>query len=247
MRIFNRNIGWYDIRTKFKQILRSIFYLKTTRFLVCLIIYGYIWLVFLTSRKKYIGFDEVIQLANKKESIILSFWHNRIAIGPFIARRISKKSNNQYRFLSLSSKHGDGQFIGVIMGFFGFKNVAGSTVDKRKPGRGIDLSSMRNMVKDLKQGYGLGITPDGPKGPNQKINGHVIEIAKMSKAYIVPASYSSSRFIQFNSWDKFKLPLPFSKIVFLVGDVIDPNAQDIDKDSLEIIMNDLQDQSERLL
>lgn len=162
-----------------------------------------------------------------------------------MARHVSKKSKNNYEIMSLSSKHGDGKFIGIIMTMFGFKNISGSTQDGRKPGRGIDLKSMRDMIRELKKGTGLGITPDGPKGPNQKINSQIIDIAKISGANILPTSYSSSRFIQFNSWDKLRLPLPFSKVVFFAGEVQD-NFK-INNNDLENVMNDAQEKSEELL
>jgi lysophospholipid acyltransferase (LPLAT)-like uncharacterized protein len=45
-------------------------------------------------------------------------------------------------------------------------------------------------------------------------------MAKISGAAIMPVSYSCSRFIQFNSWDRFKMPLPFSTICFYCRDFI---------------------------
>ena len=67
----------------------------------------------------------------------------------------------------------------------------------------------------MKNSQAIGITPDGPRGPNQKINGEVINIARISGADILVVSYSSSKFKIFNSWDKFKLPLPFSKLAYI--------------------------------
>ena len=66
----------------------------------------------------------------------------------------------------------------------------------------------------------MGITPDGPRGPNQQVNGELINIARLAKAKIVAVSYSSSNFkIIQKSWDKFKIPLPFSKLCFVVDEL----------------------------
>jgi lysophospholipid acyltransferase (LPLAT)-like uncharacterized protein len=48
----------------------------------------------------------------------------------------------------------------------------------------------------------------------QKINGEVINIARISQAGIIATSYSTSRFKRLNTWDKFFIPLPFSTICF---------------------------------
>ena len=197
------------------------------------------------------GFDSTLPAIREKKPIIISFWHNRVAFSPFIARYLQKKAKTKYPFTTLSSKHGDGKFIGIIMNMFGFKNIAGSTKDNRKSSRGIDFRAMRDLIVTLKKGCGLGITPDGPKGPNQKINGQIIEVSKLSKAYILPLSYTSSRFIEFNSWDKFKLPLPFSKITFytegLMNFIDSKNDIEDDKKLLQDVMTRAQDESEKLV
>lgn len=197
------------------------------------------------------GFDPVIPAIRNKKPVIIAFWHNRVVFSPFIAGYLRRKAKNKYPFATLSSKHGDGKFIGIVMNMFGFKNISGSTKDNRKSSRGIDFRSMRNLIITLKNGCGMGITPDGPKGPNQKINGQIIEVAKLSKAYILPLSYTSSKFIEFNSWDKFKLPLPFSRIAFYTEGLMDfsgsKNPIEDDNKILEEAMNRVQDESENLV
>jgi hypothetical protein len=101
---------------------------------------------------------------------------------------------------------------------FGLVSIYGSTKDGRKSSRGIDFSSMRQILEGLKKGFSLGITPDGPRGPNQKINGEIINIARISGSTILAMSYSCSRFKQLNTWDNFKIPLPFSKLCFYFDD-----------------------------
>jgi len=217
-RIFNlqTNIEWYDVKTKFKQLVRKIFYNFMAQELLAWIIMLYIELVFVTSKRKIIN-DEIIHDSIKHRSpLIIAFWHNRLVMIPTIAKRIKNNYPN-YNFMTLASRHGDGRIVGRVMNKFGLISILGSTKDGRKSSRGIDFASMRQILDGLKKGYSLGITPDGPRGPNQQINGEIVNIARISQAKIVAVSYSSSRFVTFNSWDKFKLPLPFSKIYFFVS------------------------------
>jgi lysophospholipid acyltransferase (LPLAT)-like uncharacterized protein len=137
---------------------------------------------------------------------------------PAMEKRI-KNSYPNYNFMTLASRHGDGRIVGRVMQKFSLISILGSTKDGRKSSRGIDFSSMRQILDGLKRGYSLGITPDGPRGPNQKINGDIINIARIANAKIIAVSYSSSNFIIFNSWDRFKLPLPFGKLSFFIDEV----------------------------
>jgi len=196
----------------YKNILKKITYSFVAQEIICIILQGYMHLVYFTSKKKFINNDIFINLVANKKPTIVAFWHNRLVMIPFLALKL-KKSLPQHKFMTLASKHGDGRFVGRIMQKFGFIAIAGSTNNKRK-NRGIDFSSMRKIISGLKKGQTLGITPDGPKGPALQINGELINIAKTTGASIILASYSAKKNIVFNSWDKLKLPLPFNKITF---------------------------------
>lgn len=210
---YQTKIEWYDIKTKFKQLIRKIAYTKIFQEIICSILKSYMWLVYLTSKKKFVNYEILVKCVEEKKPVIVAFWHNRLMMIPFITRK-AKKINPQYNMMTLASNHGDGRFVGRVMEKFGLISILGSTKDGRKSSRGITVSALRKIVKGLKKGDALGITPDGPRGPNQKINGEIINIAKISGAKILACSYSASKMKEINSWDKFKIPLPFSKICF---------------------------------
>jgi lysophospholipid acyltransferase (LPLAT)-like uncharacterized protein len=132
---------------------------------------------------------------------------------PLISLKFKKLYPN-YCLMTLASKHGDGRFVGKVTEKFGMISVLGSSKDGRKSSRGIDFSSMRKIVEGLRKGDSLAITPDGPRGPNQKVNGELINIARLTGAKILPISCHSSRCLQLNTWDKLKIPLPFSSLFF---------------------------------
>ena len=230
---------WFDIKTKFKQTLRKITYSRLFQELICIIITGYMKLVYFTSRRLFVNYGVAADSTKAGETIILCFWHNRLMMIPFFARKIKKNSLRQvadFNFMTLASKHGDGKFVGRVMEKFGFISILGSTKDGRKSSRGIDLSSLRMIFSGLKKGFFLGITPDGPRGPNQKINGEVVNIARISGAKLMPVSYSTSRFIELRSWDRFKIPLPFSTICFYCDEnliAVPKEAQEIEMDQIK--------------
>jgi lysophospholipid acyltransferase (LPLAT)-like uncharacterized protein len=48
----------------------------------------------------------------------------------------------------------------------------------------------------------------------------VLSLAQLSRAPIIPIAYASNRRILLNSWDRFHLALPFSRMVFVFGEPI---------------------------
>ena len=210
---YQTKLNWFDVKTKFKSTLREVAYTKLVTEIVCSIFQAYMWLVYLTCRKKFVNHYQIFEAARNKKPLIIAFWHNRLMMIPFITLG-PKKAHRGYNFMTLASRHGDGRFVGRVMEKFGLISILGSTKNSKHKDRGIPISSLKQIFGGLKKGYSLGITPDGPRGPNQKINGEIVNIARISGALIIPTSYSCSRSLELRTWDKFKIPLPFSKLCF---------------------------------
>jgi len=69
----------------------------------------------------------------------------------------------------------------------------------------------------LKGNTSVAITPDGPLGPPEKIQSGVILLAKYAGVPIIPWHYEPLRQWRLNSWDKHKIPKPFSTVVESFG------------------------------
>jgi len=237
-KIFGLEFEWYDLKTKFKQLLRKLTYSHFVQELICFIISSYMRLVYASSKKILLNYEVAKPFVDEKKPLIFCLWHNRLMMMPFVARKIMKdyaKNNPDFRFMSLASRHGDGRFVGRTMELFGLTSILGSTKDKRKASRGIEIGSLKRIFGGLKKGHFIGITPDGPRGPNQQIGGEVINIARLSGAALLPLSYSSSRFIELNSWDRFKIPLPFSTLCFFCDENVITVPRDADENKLQEI------------
>jgi lysophospholipid acyltransferase (LPLAT)-like uncharacterized protein len=144
-------------------------------------------------------------LLKKNDGLLLCFWHNRLLSMPFAYdwKRVKVKV--------LISLHRDGEFIARIIEYFGVGTVRGSQT------RGA-VQSVRTILSELKSGTTVAITPDGPKGPRYHIKQGVIEMARIAQKPIVPVTYGATRKRVFSSWDRFVLPYPFARIIFLWGD-----------------------------
>jgi lysophospholipid acyltransferase (LPLAT)-like uncharacterized protein len=60
------------------------------------------------------------------------------------------------------------------------------------------------------------ITPDGPRGPRFKFKPGALLLSQMSGRPILPMAYAASRAWRIK-WDKFVIPMPFSRIVIAIG------------------------------
>ncbi|HCX59803.1 MAG TPA: hypothetical protein DG355_04000, partial [Candidatus Cloacimonas sp.] len=59
----------------------------------------------------------------------------------------------------------------------------------------------------------LAITPDGPKGPLGTIHPGMFQLALLARIPIVGVACHTNREWVFNSWDRFRFPKPFAKIL----------------------------------
>ena len=173
------------------------------------------------------------------KGFILAFWHGRLLMMAHCWRR-------SVPMHMLISQHRDGEFIAETIRHFGLGTVRGST----KKGGG---AALRTMVRALKAGECVGITPDGPRGPRMRAGIGAISLARLSGAPIIPAAYAASRRTLLSSWDRFVLALPFSRGVILWGEPItvpreaDAAAEEAARAALEAQLNALTEKADRLV
>jgi len=147
----------------------------------------------------------------KSENSIFCFWHSQIF--PLIFTHRNKKIG------VLVSRHRDGEIISKILKTFKFNVARGSFQKKGEIG-------FLTLRKFLKKGLNVAITPDGPRGPRWVFKEGAIFLSKETNKKIVLVGTGYSKFIEFKSWDKFKLPLPFSKVSIYISKPFNPENID---------------------
>lgn len=154
-----------------------------------------------------------------------AFWHGRLLMMPVMYKVAGRKLS------FLVSPHRDGQVIAKVAKRFGYNAILGSSYR-----RGV--SALRQMVRVLEEGQDLAIVPDGPRGPRFQVQMGVIELARLTKRPIVPLSFSASRRKVFNTWDRFILPYPFSRGVFVWGEpvTVDPNGDHAHLEEMRLLL-----------
>ena len=142
---------------------------------------------------------------NNNKPFILAFWHSQLMMISFCW-----KSNTKINILA--SGHSDGRFGAIVGNYFKLNNIQTSSTEK--------TISLKPIFKLLKNSNYIGITPDGPRGPNKKVSDGIIKISKTTQEPIIPVGYASSKFNQLKSWDSFLITKPFSKCAFVWGESI---------------------------
>ena len=195
-----------------------------------------IWIIGKTIRFKEIGNTEQSPNFKKNKIFIYALWHNRILMSLYFFR-----GNNVYVLVSLSK---DGEYIHRIIKKFGFNSIRGSS----SKGGATAIMKMADLLKD--NIYDIVITPDGPRGPKEKVQMGIIQLAKLTGLPIAPFSFNLSRKIVLNSWDNFIIPLPFSRGIFIWGEPVlipENSTQEIlekKQQELENTLNHLTHQAE---
>ena len=146
------------------------------------------------------------------EPCLLCFWHNRI-LGITLAfyRRYPKSLRRGVTVLTSPSK--DGEILSQFVGAFGMGSVRGSSSRRGS-------QALRELVRLIRDGGDIAITPDGPRGPRYSLGPGVILLAQTTGTPIVPMHASFSRCFRMKTWDGFIIPLPFSTISVTIDETI---------------------------
>ncbi len=156
---------------------------------------------------------------HSKGIVIYAFWHRNI-IPLLLLRKFEK-------IVILVSSSKDGELIAGPAKVLGFQPVRGSS---RRGGS----KAVKEIIK-LSRRFSIGVTPDGPKGPKEKIKDGLLYIAYFTHLPIIPVAVDIQREKVFNSWDGFRLPIPFTKINVSYGKPIYIKSKDEVKSKLALV------------
>ncbi len=153
-------------------------------------------------RYRVIGREQLEQFAGKNGFIINS-WHGQQMMGFYFFRGCG--------YYILSSLSRDGDYSSSIMRRFGWNIVRGSS------SKGA-VRGLIELMRVLRKGAGIALTPDGPRGPIYHIEPGGIYLAQKTGAALIPLAFVFDRkWVSEKSWDKFVIPQPFCRCVAYFG------------------------------
>jgi len=160
------------------------------------------WLIRLlgmTLRREVTG--NVGELNASERPIIHVLWHNQILVSPYLWRKMYPKRE----CVVLTSASRDGVVLASAVKIFKVGAVHGSS-SRRGAAAIVALRRAAQRGKDLV------ITPDGPRGPRYHLQPGVIKIAQTTGLVVVPMRIDYLSCWILKSWDRFRIPKPFSKV-----------------------------------
>ncbi len=196
---------------------------------------GLMRLIHATSRKRYTNLEVLKAQFDSAQPCIIVAWHNRNILGPFgyLAHRPPGRV-----FSPLASASRDGSLAAAAMENLGVECIRGSS------SRG-GAKALREMLRAVKRGHDLGITPDGPRGPKYKVQSGVIAAARLTGIPIIPMTYQASRRKELGSWDAMIVPYPFGQLHYVYGAPIHV-PRDADEGACERLRQQVEDELMRI-
>ncbi len=164
-----------------------------------------LWLLSLLARALFVTLRFRISDADREllhatpAGNVCAIWHNRILMSPAMLRSL----RNGWPMFAMISASKDGAIITRIMAMLGIQACRGSSSKRAS-------AALRELLRILRSGADVAITPDGPRGPVYSFHDGAATLALMSGAPVLVVCPNPRRALRFDSWDGLYLPGLFS-------------------------------------
>ncbi|MFN4023995.1 MAG: lysophospholipid acyltransferase family protein [Hyphomonas sp.] len=155
--------------------------------------------------------------------LIVACWHETILLMPSgWARAVRRWPERKGRAAMMISLSPDGEPVARAVRHLDIDVVRGSAGNKKKAAK--DKGGLRAIAEAagrLRSGGYICMTPDGPRGPRRTASQGAVTLAQRSGAMVLPYAISTRPALRLNSWDRFIIPLPFTRGAIVFGPLID--------------------------
>lgn len=147
---------------------------------------------------------------------VMAFWHQNL-----VAAILGESGRRN--FTTMVSRSRDGELISYVVEKLGHRPARGSSAkgNRDKGGR----KARDELIELLKEGYPGGVTVDGPTGPIYQVKPGVITMAQRAQVPVTPYFAIASRYWSLPSWDRIRIPKPFSTVHIYYGAPIAVSAE----------------------
>jgi lysophospholipid acyltransferase (LPLAT)-like uncharacterized protein len=164
------------------------------------LVWALLWLIGRTWRFEIIAEEGATPLpfGEGAGAEIFCFWHQCVLPCTFYYRRTHATI--------IVSQSFDGELITRILELFGFHTTRGSSSRGAREG-------LLGLKQAIESGHPAIFTADGPRGPIYRTKMGPITLAQSTGARIGAFHLEPERAWTMNSWDRFLVPKPFTRIV----------------------------------
>ncbi len=157
------------------------------------------------------GLEQARVAVRESQAVIPVYWHQHIVFAVH-ALRLLEPDGLKPGFLISPSV--DGTAPAMLVQKLGGHVIRGSSTH-------TGARALRDFYETIvKQRVSPALTPDGPRGPVHEFKPGAVLLAQMTGKPILPITVAASRTLRFRTWDRFELPLPFSRVVIGIGDPV---------------------------
>lgn len=142
----------------------------------------------------------VDRLDDSAGPVVLLLWHDKLFVSSWIANRYFSRP-----VTALISTSKDGAWLVAFFKFMGITAVRGSS-NRR------GAAALITLTRSMRAGNHAGITPDGPKGPALEFKAGAISLARLTRSPFVVMGIRYHSCWRMRSWDRFAMPVPFSRV-----------------------------------
>jgi len=189
---------------------------------------AYLSFCYATTRWQKEGVEEIEKVWAGNQPVVLMFWHERLHFG-----HASWPLVNAQPVAVLSSLSKFGDMIARVNEHFGRHTIRGSSAKKSDPAKNKGgAQAFRDLLRWLRAGNCAATTPDGPRGPARNMTEGSLKLSQVTGAVLVCLGQSTKNYMQLGTWDRMRLPLPFTRGA-MVWRVMAPVPADLEGEAFE--------------
>ena len=172
------------------------------------LIVAFVKLLWWSYRFRVVGEEPVRQLVARSEPMILTCWHESIFVMAWYTFRLTRLGA---RVTYLVSPSRDGDLVVRVLQVIGARVVRGSATRS-------GVKALHGLYRAItREGGSPLLLSDGPQGPRYHCKAGSIMLGQLSGARILPIGSWPRWTIRLRTWDRAFIPLPFSRVVIVLG------------------------------
>jgi hypothetical protein len=162
---------------------------------------------------------------------VVAMWHGQHIMLPYA------RASNMAQVNAMVSRHRDAGLQAIALRRLGIEPVRGSGARGAKVAEKGGAKALIALKKQLERGATVAMTADVPK--IARIAGlGIVTLGRIAQRPIVPVAVVTSRRIDFKSWDRASIGLPFGRGAIVIGEPIrvaaDASAADMERARLQV-------------
>jgi lysophospholipid acyltransferase (LPLAT)-like uncharacterized protein len=159
--------------------------------------------------KSWTGLESARATVSEAKAVLPVYWHQHLLFG---VRGLLELRTAGLKLGFLISPSVDGTAPAMLVQRLGAHVIRGSSSH-------TGARALRDYYETIvKQQISPAIAPDGPRGPVHECKPGAVLLSQLTGKPILPVSVAASRTWRLKTWDRFEIPLPFSRVAIAFGE-----------------------------